>query len=690
MTEKTQQNSKEMLPALQASIATEELEGYLVPMPDEFQCEYVPEHAKRLKKLAGFSGSAGIAVVLKDKALMLSDQRYTERLKKQVDATKFETSDKLGSGKALQEWILKNVTPGSKIGYDPMLHTEKEIKKLEKALRAQKIKLEAVEGNLVDPLWTDRPPVAASQVFLTDDATEGRTAAQKRAVVGETIRAQGGKAAIVGKADSLNWLLNIRGRDVKHTPLALSNAIVHEDGRVDWFIEPSRVSPDISAHLGKEVTVRPPGEMTQALIALAQAAKEEEKPVLVDSERVPVWFNQILEKAGAKIEDNMDPCIEPRACKTLEEIAAIKEAHLRDGVAMVRFLRWFDEEAPKGHLTEKDVADKLEEFCRLDQDMYELSFPTIAGWNANGADIHRELDEENNTLITPPGQLLLDSGRQYQNKGTTDITRVIVVGKPTDGMKEDFTLVLMGHIDLAMTEFPEGTRGVHLDVIARKHLWDAGKDYGHGTGHGVGKDRGVHEDASGISKGINEKGLPLKLGMLLSNEPGFYPGDYGIRIENLQFVVEKGIIANGPGKTVPMYGFEVVTMCPIDRRLIVPEMMTKKQLNWLNNYHEKVYQSLAPRLNEAEKEWLHQATAPLKKNLILTFKSTLRSIFKAASRCVSQMLLQANGNDRENRYESVSQPARNDACVIDSGGRAKISAAQIKTPENNPPGRSPG
>lgn len=677
MTEKTQQSSKEKLAALRAEMTQRGLDGYIVPMADEFLCEYAPEHAKRLKWLTGFSGSSGDVAVLQDKALMLSDQRYSERLKIQVDATQFETSDERNGGVSVEKWIATHAQPGAKIGYDPMLHTGKEIEHMKKTFRAKKIEIVPVEGNLVDRVWTGRPPVAASPVRLTDDAVEGRTATEKRELVAKTIKQNGAIAVIIGKADSLNWMLNVRGRDVNNTPLALSNAIVYEDGRVDWFIEPLRVVPAVRAHLGKDVTVRPPSEWTQALNALAQAAKAAEKPVMVDPDRAPVWFRQTLKEAGVEIINETDPCIEPRACKTPEEIAAIKEAHLRDGVAMVRFLKWFDVEAPKGTLTEMDAANKLEECRRMDPALYDLSFPTIAGWNANGADIHRELTKDNNTPIKGQGQLLLDSGGQYKDLGTTDITRVIAVGTPTAAMKEDFTLVLMGHIDLAMVEFPKGTRGVHLDAIARKHLWEAGKDYGHGTGHGVGKEQGVHEDASGISRGINEKGLALKPGMLLSNEPGFYPGDYGIRIESLQFVVEKGTLVNGPGKTMPKYGFDVVTMCPIDRRLIDPSMMTRKQLKWLNDYHEKVYQSLASRLdNEQDKEWLRQATVPLKKNLILTFKSTLRSIFKAASRCISHASLQADGNEQASWCEIVSP--------------SPAVAAQTKTPENKSPGRSLG
>lgn len=612
---KKQQDTKQKLDALRAAMAARGLDGYIVPMADEFQCEYAPEHAKRLKWLTGFSGSAGDAAVLKDKALMLSDERYTIRLKNEVDASLFDVSDQRGKAGALAVWLTDNAAPGSKIGYDPMLYTSGDIDGMNRRLRAKKIELVAVEGNMVDALWADRPAAPADPVRLFSDSVAGRTAAEKRELVADAVRNSGGKAVVIAKADSVNWLLNVRGSDVKHTPLALSRVIVHDDGRTDWFIEPSRVPDAIRQHLGGDVTIRAPGELATAVQTLAQESKAVEKCVLVDADRTPVWFSQVLRKAGAEVIDETDPCIEPRACKTLQEQAAIREAHIRDGVAMVRFLKWFDEETPKGCLTEMDVCRKLEGYRRKDSALHDLSFPTIAGWNANGADIHREVKDENNALITPPGMLLLDSGGQYRDLGTTDITRTISVGAPSDDMKKDFTLVLQGLIALAGLQFPKGERGVHVDAFARKALWDARKEYGHGTGHGVGAELGVHEDASGVSKRVDERSLPLKPGMLMSNEPGFYPGQYGIRIECLQLVVESGLCQAGPGKTTPMYGFEVVTLCPIDRRLVMPEMLDEKELQWINEYHDRVYKTLSPRLEPEVNAWLRQATAPLKKNL---------------------------------------------------------------------------
>ena len=593
-------------------MAAQGLDGYIVPHTDEFQCEYTPENANRLEWLTGFTGSAGEAVVLKDKAAAMSDGRYTIQIKDQVDASVFEIAD-MGE-MPVRKWIAVNAPAGAKIGYDPMLHTDRELSAMRKAFKAKKIDLIPVEGNLIDPLWHDRPAAPASTVELFPDTIAGRTASEKTSQIAADMRKAGGRAVIITKPESVAWMLNIRGTDVKHTPLALSYAIVHDNAAVDWLIEPSRVPAAVRQHLGAHVSVRAPSELLKVLDGLARGAAMQEKMVLVDFDRSPVWFKDRLEKAGAEVEDFTDPCVEPRAVKTLQEQNSIRDAHVRDGVAMVRFLKWLDGEAPKGNLTEIDAANKLESFRRMDSALRDLSFRTIPGWAGNGAIVHYSATPETNKAITPPGILLLDSGGQYAG-GTTDITRTIHVGGATPEMKENFTLVLMGHIGIATARFPSGTRGIHLDAFARQALWNKSRDYAHGTGHGVGCYLGVHEDASGIGTRPNEKGLTMKPGMLISNEPGFYKeGEYGIRIESLVLVKEDGVVEGTGGKR-KMMAFETVTMCPIDRRLIVPEMLTDEQLQWLNDYHEKVYQVLAPRLEDDVKSWLRQATSPLKKNL---------------------------------------------------------------------------
>lgn len=612
MTGNAPQSSKEKLEALRAVMAARGLDGYIVPHTDEFQCEYTPESANRLEWLTGFTGSAGEAVVLKDKAVAMSDGRYTIQIKDQVDAAVFEIAD-MGE-MPVRKWIAANAPAGAKIGYDPMLHTARELAAMKKIFRAKKIDLIPVEGNLIDPLWQGRPAVPASTVELFPDTVAGRTAGEKTAQIATDVKKAGGRAVIITKPESVAWMLNIRGTDVKHTPLALSYAIVHDNAAVDWFIEPSRVPADVRQHLGVHVSVRAPSELPRALDDLARDAAAQEKMALVDFDRSPVWFKDRMEKAGAEVEDFIDPCVEPRAVKTPQEQDSIRDAHVRDGVAMVRFLKWLDEEAPKGGLTELDVAAKLESIRRVDSTLRDLSFSTIAGWAENGAIVHYRATDESHAAIMPPGILLLDSGGQYAG-GTTDITRTIHVGGATPEMKENFTLVLMGHIDIATARFPSGTRGIHLDAFARQALWDEDRDYAHGTGHGVGCYLGVHEDASGIAGRPNEKGLPMKPGMLISNEPGFYKeGEYGIRIESLVLVKEDGAVEGTNGKR-KMMAFETVTLCPIDRRLIVPEMMTDGQLQWLNDYHDRVYKTLASRLEDDVKAWLRQATSPLKKNL---------------------------------------------------------------------------
>jgi len=614
MTEKKAQSSREKLEKLRAGMAQAGLQGIVIEHDDEHLNEFPPESGNRLRYVTDFSGSAGEALVLTDKALMLSDQRYTRRLQEEVDASCFMISD-MRREKQMDDWIAELAPPGAKIGYDPRTCTAKTLEAMRKAGSAKEIEFIPFEnGNPVDLIWTDKPPLPASKARLFSDSADGRTAAQKRAMIAEEIKKLRCKAVVLAKAESTNWLLNVRGRDLECTPFVMGHVLVYDDGRVDWFIEADRTD-DVRQHLGAEITIRAPGEMEDALKDLALAANKEKKSVLVDSERTPVWYRQTLRKAGARVKDEMDPCVEPRAIKTPAQQAAIREAHIRDGVAMVRSLKWWDEEAPKGKLTEMDVVRKLEEFRAMDDSFICPSFTTIAGWNANGADIHREVTEKNNTAIKPPGVLLLDSGGQYKNLGTTDITRVLSVGSIDRKICEDYTLVLMGAIDLAMTEFPQGEKGVHLDAIARKPLWKARKDYGHGTGHGVGQEGGVHEEGSTISKRADPKGLFLKPGMLHSDEPGFYSREYGIRIEDLKFVVKRGVCVVNEGKTVPMYGFDVITMCPKNRDLIIPEMLSAEQLQWLNDYHATVWRTLSPRLTEEEKKWLRQATEPLKKNV---------------------------------------------------------------------------
>lgn len=595
------------------------LDGYIIPHTDEFQCEYTPESANRLEWLTGFTGSAGDAVILTDKAMVFTDGRYKDQIERQIDPACFDFTI-IGKVAQIHTAITENAAPGAKIGFDPMLTTPDEMKELLRACRAKKIKLVPVPENLIDALWDDRPAVPASQVFLFPDSIAGRTAADNRKMVSGEIRKKGAKAVILNKPDSVAWFLNIRGDDVEHTPLALSYVIAHEDGKVDWFIEPSRVTADVRAHLGPDVTVRAPQELEKAVTKLGLDAAREEKPVLLDSDRAPVWFKYILEGQHAEVMESEDPVVRPRARKSKEEMAGIIEGHIRDGVVLAKFTRWLDETAPKGALTEMSVADWLESFRREDPALTDLSFPTISGWNDNGAVIHYNVknEPEKNKNIEGKGILLVDSGGQYLDAdkkvaATTDVTITRAVGQPLPDQVRAATFVLQGFIRLAAARFAEGTRGRDLHYLATEAMAQDGLICPHGIGHGVGCFLGVHEDASGLTPNERRSRMPLMPGMLVSNEPGVYfSGSWGCRLERLQRVVEDGFAKDG--KTM-MYRFDVVTLTPFDRKLIDPGLLREDELQWLNDYHEKVYRTLAPRLDDEHKKWLRQATEPLKKNV---------------------------------------------------------------------------
>ncbi len=599
MTEKT---SGEKIAALRGRMKENGLDGYLVPRADEFQGEYVPACAERLSWLTGFTGSAGAAAVLMDKACVMSDGRYTLQLAAQTDSTLYEkvNSDTV----SLEGWMAANAAPGARIGYDPKLHTPARIAAMEKALKEKNIALVPFEGNLVDAVWDNRPPAPRETAEAYPDALAGRTAAEKREMIAQAVKKEGAHAAVLAAPDSIAWLLNIRGKDVPHNPFALSYAIITDDGQVDWFIDRRKVPSSLAAHLGNHVRVREMTELPQALAEAAQAAQTQGKPVLMDFTKTSIWFKTILEQAGAAVLDRRDPCSEPRACKTESEQKAIREAHVRDGVAVTRFLKWLSDEAPKGKLTELAVERKLLEFRLQDKGLRDTSFDTIAGWAGNGAIVHYRASAATNKQITPPGLLLVDSGGQYQD-GTTDITRTISVGTPTEEMRENFTRVLKGHIGIAMLRFPDGVTGEQIDVLARRALWDAGLDYAHGTGHGVGCYLSVHEDGVGISVRAKNKFRP---GMLVSNEPGYYKeNEYGIRLENLQLVREDGKGASGR----MMMRFEPVTLAPFDRALIRADMLEAAELKWLNDYHARVYKTLALHLDADARAWLEKQTAPL-------------------------------------------------------------------------------
>ena len=582
------------LAALRAELAQRGLDGFVIPHSDEHMGEYLPARAERLAWLTAFTGSAGAAVVLPDKAAVFTDGRYTLQVRRQTDTKLFEPRDLVAEGP--QGWIPDNLPKGAKLGYDPWLHTANSVAGLRHAAERAGGTLVACDSNPIDAVWKDQPAAPATRTVPHALNLAGEQSDAKRLRLADGLKKSGAAAAVITLADSVCWLLNIRGRDVPHTPFALAFAILNEDGSADLFLDEKKRSPELIAHLGNSVRLRDPGEFPAALDALAG------KAVLADPATAAAAILDRLHKAGAVIRHQPDPCQLPKACKNPLEIEGMRKAHIRDGAALCRFLAWFELEAAGGELTEIAAAQALEGFRRATGCLADLSFDSIAGAGPNGAIVHYRVTRSTNRVIGRDEMFLIDSGAQYPD-GTTDVTRAVIVGVPTAEMKDRFTRVLKGHIALATARFPEGTIGMQLDSFARRPLWEAGLDYDHGTGHGVGSYLSVHEGPQNISK--RPVMQPLKPGMVCSNEPGFYKtGEFGIRIENLVVVTE----AKDVGGERPMMEFETITLAPIDVNLVEPSLLTEGERAWLNAYHARVRETLSHLLDEETREWLKRAT----------------------------------------------------------------------------------
>jgi Xaa-Pro aminopeptidase len=598
------QTHEARLTALREELSRRGLDGFVVPLSDEHLSEYVGGYAQRLAWLTGFGGSAGSAAVLKDKAAIFVDGRYTLQVRDQVDGRLYEY--KSVPQDSIAQWLAENAPAGAKIGFDPWLHTGGWVKAATATLEEAGIALVPVAENPIDAVWADRPEPSAAQAFLQDEALAGRSSAAKRAELAEWLQAKKLDAAVISALDSVAWLLNVRGADVEHTPVALSYVIVHADGTADWFIAPEKVPSEVVAALGNAVRIRPRTEFTLALAELSG------KRVAADPERAVTAIFTALEQAGATPVKLTDPCVLPKAIKNEAEVSGHRAAQARDGAALARFLHWLSVEGPSGKVDEMAAADRLHEFRKAAGDLRDLSFDTISGAGPNGAIVHYRVSEETNRRLEPNSVFLVDSGGQYPD-GTTDVTRTVWIGpgEPPGEVKDRFTRVLRGHIALALQTFPTGTIGSQLDTLARQYLWEAGLDYAHGTGHGVGSFLAVHEGPQRIAKprgGQAGTEQELLAGMILSNEPGYYKtGEYGIRIENL-VLVERREVGGQEGEWL---GFETLTYAPIDRDLVDRAQMTERDLVWWNAYHARVREVLAPRLDGAALAWLEEACAPL-------------------------------------------------------------------------------
>jgi Xaa-Pro aminopeptidase len=594
------------LDALRKELKARGLDGFVVPISDEHMSEYVGAYAQRLAWLTGFGGSAGTAAVLADSAAMFVDGRYTLQVREQVDGQLFEYQSVPATSVA--KWLGGKAAEGAQIGYDAWLHGKPWVDAASKALAAKGGKLVAVRGNPIDAVWQDRPAPSLAPALVHPTEFAGVSSEAKRSDVAEWLTARGLDAAVVSALDGVAWLLNLRGTDVERTPVALSFVIAHADGTAELFIDAAKVTPELSAHLGNAVTVRPREAFVPQLTALAG------KKVAVDPERSVQAVFAALESAGAKVIELTDPTVLAKAVKNPVEQAGQRAAQARDGAAIARFLHWLSIEAPKGGETELSAAARLHAFRAETGLLRDLSFDTISAAGPHAASPHYRVDEQSNLPIAPNSVYLVDSGGQYAD-GTTDITRTVWIGpgQPSAEHKDRYTRVLKGHIALALAVFPAGTNGSQLDSFARQYLWQAGVDYAHGTGHGVGSFLSVHEGPQRIAKSAGGQagtGQDLLPGMILSNEPGYYKaGHFGIRIENL-VLVEPREIAGAEGDYL---GFETLTFAPIDAALVDTALLTRDELRWWDDYHAKVRAVLAPQLDGAALAWLEAVCRPLER-----------------------------------------------------------------------------
>jgi Xaa-Pro aminopeptidase len=598
------------LEALRKELQRQGLDGFVVPISDEHMSEYVGAYAQRLAWLTGFGGSAGTAVVLTDAmrdpaAAMFVDGRYTLQVRDQVDGALWTYESVPETSVA--SWLGEHAPQGARIGYDPWLHGKTWVKAASEALAKKGGELVAVKANPVDAVWTDRPAPSPAAALVHDESHAGRSSAEKRADLGKWLETEKLDAAVICALDSLAWLFNIRGSDIERTPVVLANAVVHAGGQAELFIAESKVTPELRAHLGNAVMLRPAQEFAAALAALAG------KRVAADPDGCVSAVFGLLADSGAEVIERADPCALPKAIKNPAEQAGHRAAQERDGAALSRFLHWLSVEAPGGSITEMAAADRLQAFREATGLLRDLSFDTISGSGPNGAIVHYRVSEETNRTLEPSSVFLLDSGGQYPD-GTTDVTRTVWIAgaeEPPADVKDRFTRVLKGHIALANAVFPKGTKGSQLDVLARQHLWQAGVDYAHGTGHGVGSFLSVHEGPQRIAKtGGAQPGGEQELiaGMILSNEPGYYKtGHYGIRIENLLLVEPREI----EGAESEWFGFETLTHAPIERQLVDWTMLSPGDVAWWNQYHARVLAVIGTQLDGEALAWLEAQCAPV-------------------------------------------------------------------------------
>lgn len=585
---------------LRQELKRRELTAFVVPICDEHMSEYVGEYAQRLSWLTGFGGSAGSAIVMADKAAIFTDGRYTIQVRDQVDGQFYEYVSVAET--SLVKWIEQNMSASDIIGYDPWLHTSDWVKQAQAAAKKSGASLLSLESNPIDSIWSDQPKKSDTKLSVHSHEYAGKTSADKRADMAQWMQENDLDACVIAALDSVAWTFNIRGGDVSNTPVPLSFALVHKDGQADFFVAPEKMTDEVREHLGNQVRVQDYNSFTEALSTM------QGKAIGVDPERSVSAIFSALEKAN--IVKTRDPAVLAKAIKNDTEQAGTRAAHIRDGTALSKFLRWASIEAPKGGHDELSLAAKLREFREETGVLKDLSFRTISATGPHGALCHYSVDESSNIAVENGHLYLVDSGGQYLD-GTTDVTRVLAIGEPTDEMRMRYTQVLKGHIALGNAVFPKGTTGGQLDVLARQYLWTDGVDYAHGTGHGVGSFLAVHEGPQRIALSAGTQagtGEALQIGMILSNEPGYYKAnEYGIRIENLVLVQEAKI----DGAEGDYMCFENLTFAPLEPRLIDLSLLTQSEIDWVNDYHAEVVEKIAPLLSGDDLTWLREICAPM-------------------------------------------------------------------------------
>lgn len=578
------------------------IDAYIIPSTDPHQSEYVPELWQRRQWISGFNGSAGDIIVTKEKAGLWTDSRYFLQAADQIEDTGIDLY-KIGVAgvPTMFEFLRDELGKDQTVGIDPRLHTQQEANDLKNRLMNHKIKLVHQDENLVDKLWKDQPELPVEPIMAWDEKYAGESVDSKLQRIREKMVIEGADIHILTTLDSIAWTFNIRGNDVEFNPVVIAYAFITK-GNAELFVSRKKVKKDVKKALKGKVKIYDYEDFPKRL----QKNTGKKVKIWLDIDTVSAWVVNLIDKKSDLL-FKKSPVTLFKACKNETELAGFKACHVRDGVAMVKFLHWLNEAVPKGGVTEISASDKLTEFRAPDSLFRGLSFATISGYNEHGAIVHYESSPETDVELKPEGIYLIDSGGQYLD-GTTDITRTVALGEPTDEQKDKFTRILKGHINLAMASFPQGTQGIQLDTIARKPLWDIGQNYGHGTGHGVGAFLNVHEGPQGISyyRGI---GVPLEIGMICSNEPGYYKaGEYGMRIETLINVVKD---EEKSSADFEFYKFETATLCPVDTKLIDKSLLSEQEIEYLNIYHKRVLAELSPKLRGKAKEWLAAATEPI-------------------------------------------------------------------------------